>query len=174
MFKKIVLLIVLSFSLYANNLSVVTGEIRGHTEVFGDSEINPTTKEVKANLTVENSLESIKGQIFFDTLSLVSEKKDRDAHMYELLNEPKFKTISFDIKNIVKNGINYDINGVLVLNGVSKDITVKSNITEQNNQILFDGGFSFNLTDFNLEPPTMFFLTVRNQIDVTYKIDLKR
>lgn len=94
--------------------------------------------------------------------------------MYELLNEPKFKTISFDIKNIVKNGINYDINGVLVLNGVSKDITVKSNITEQNNQILFDGGFSFNLTDFNLEPPTMFFLTVRNQIDVTYKIDLKR
>ncbi len=74
----------------------------------------------------------------------------------------------------VKNGINYDINGVLVLNGVSKDITVKSNITEQNNQILFDGGFSFNLTDFNLEPPTMFFLTVRNQIDVTYKIDLKR
>ena len=174
MFKKIVLLIILSFSLYANNLSVVTGEIKSHTEVFGDSEINPTTKEVKANLIVENSLESIKGQIFFDTLSLVSEKKDRDAHMYELLNEPKFKTISFDIKNIVKNGINYDINGVLVLNGVSKDITVKSNISEQNNQILFDGGFSFNLTDFNLEPPTMFFLTVRNQIDVTYKIDFKR
>ena len=97
MFKKIVLLIILSFSLYANNLSVVTGEIKAHTEVFGDSEINPTTKEVKANLIVENSLESIKGQIFFDTLSLVSEKKDRDAHMYELLNEPKFKTISFDI-----------------------------------------------------------------------------
>ncbi|MEV9593037.1 YceI family protein [Aliarcobacter butzleri] len=174
MFKKIVLLIILSFSLYANNLSIVTGEIKSHTEVFGDSEINPTTKEVKANLIVENSLESIKGQIFFDTLSLVSEKKDRDAHMYELLNEPKFKTISFDIKNIVKNGINYDINGVLVLNGVSKDITVKSNITEQNNQILFDGRFSFNLTDFNLEPPTMFFLTVRNQIDVTYKIQFKR
>ncbi|MCR8709299.1 YceI family protein [Aliarcobacter butzleri] len=174
MFKKIVLLIVLSFSLYANNLSVVTGEIKAHTEVFGDSEINPTTKEVKANLTVENSLESIKGQIFFDTLSLVSEKKDRDANMYKLLNEPKFKSISFDIKNIVKNGINYDINGILVLNGVSKDITVKSNISEQNNQILFDGGFSFNLTDFNLEPPTMFFLTVRNQIDITYKIQFKR
>lgn len=94
--------------------------------------------------------------------------------MYELLNEPKFKTISFDIKNIVKNDTNYDINGVVTLNGVSKDITVKSNITEQNNQISFDGGFSFNLTDFNLEPPTMFFLTVRDQIDISYKIDLKR
>ena len=51
MFKKIVLLIILSFSLYANNLSVVTGEIKGHTEVLGGSEINPTTKEVKAKLT---------------------------------------------------------------------------------------------------------------------------
>jgi len=39
--------------LYANNLSVVTAEIKGHTEVFGDSEINPTTKEVKANLKLK-------------------------------------------------------------------------------------------------------------------------
>lgn len=178
MFKKIVFLIILSLGLcadnYANNLSVTSGEIKAHTEVFGDSEINPTTKEVKANLTVENSLESIKGQIFFETLTLVSEKKDRDENMYELLNIQKYKTISFDIKNVVKNGTNYDINGILVLNGISKNITLKSNISEQNNQILFDGGFSFNLTDFNLEPPTLLFLTVRNQIDISYKIELKR
>ena len=178
MFKKIVFLIILSLGLcadnYANNLSVTSGEIKAHTEVFGDSEINPTTKDVKANLTIENSLESIKGQIFFETITLISDKKDRDENMYELLNIQKYKTISFDIKNIVKNETNYDINGVLSLNGVTKNITLKSNINEQNNQILFDGEFSFNLTDFNLEPPTMLFLTVRNQIDISYKIEFKR
>ncbi|QKF76647.1 YceI family protein [Arcobacter defluvii] len=171
---KLALILILSLGAFANSLTITQGEITAHTEVFGDSEINPATKDVKADLSIDDKIESIKGKIYFDTLSLVSQKKDRDAHMYELLNEPKFKTISFDIKNIVKNDTNYDINGVVTLNGVSKDITVKSNITEQNNQILFDGGFSFNLTDFNLEPPTMFFLTVRNQIDISYKIDLKR
>ena len=79
MFKKIVFLIILSLGLcadnYANNLSVTSGEIKAHTEVFGDSEINPTTKDVKANLTIGNSLESIKGQIFFETLTLISDKK---------------------------------------------------------------------------------------------------
>ena len=178
MFKKIVFLIILSLGLcadnYANNLSVTSGEIKAHTEVFGDSEINPTTKDVKANLTIGNSLESIKGQIFFETLTLISDKKDRDEHMYKLLNSEVHKVVSFSIKNIVKNETNYDINGVITLNGVKKEITVKSDINEQNNQIVMVGGFSFNLTDFNLEPPTLLFLTVRNQIDINYNIELKR
>ena len=174
MFKKLILTLALCIGLYAENLSVSSGALMAHTEIFGDSQINPITRNLKGELSIENSLESIKGKIYFQTITLISDKKDRDEHMYKFLNVNKFESTSFEIKSIVKNEINYDINGVITLNGISKKITVKSNITEQNNQILFDGGFSFNLTDFNLEPPTMFFLTVRNQIDVTYKIDLKR
>ena len=52
MFK---LLVILSLGLFANanNLTVQNGEIKAHTEVFGDSEINPSTKNVKADLTIE-------------------------------------------------------------------------------------------------------------------------
>ncbi len=81
--------------------------------------------------------------------------------MYKLLNVDKFETISFDIKNIIKNENNYDISGVLTLNGISKDIIVKSDISEEKSNILLNGKFSFNLTDFNLEPPSMLFLKVR-------------
>ncbi len=56
------------------------------------------------------------------------------------------KTISFDIKNIIKNENNYDISGVLTLNGISKDIIVKSDISEEKSNILLNGKFSFNLT----------------------------
>ncbi len=94
--------------------------------------------------------------------------------MYKLLNVDKFETISFDIKNIIKNENNYDISGLLTLNGISKDIIVKSDISEEKSNILLNGKFSFNLTDFNLEPPSMLFLKVRDQIDITYKIYLKR
>ena len=171
MFK---LLVILSLALFvnANNLTVQNGEIKAHTEVFGDSEINPTTKNVKADLTMENSIESIKGKIYFETLTLISDKKSRDEHMYELLQVEKFKTISFDIKSITKNETDYEIKGALTLNGVTKNIKAKIIINQQNNEILLNGGFSFNLTDFNLEPPKMMFLTVRNQIDITYNISL--
>lgn len=171
MFK---LLVILSLALFANanNLTVQNGEIKAHTNVFGDSEINPTTKNVKADLTIENSIESIKGKIYFETLTLISDKKSRDEHMYELLQVEKFKTISFDIRSITKNETDYEIKGALTLNGVTKNIKAKIIINQQNNQISLNGGFSFNLTDFNLEPPTMMFLTVRNQIDITYNISL--
>lgn len=171
MFK---LLVILSLALFANatNLTVQNGEIKAHTEVFGDSEINPTTKNVKADLTIENSIESIKGKIYFETLTLISDKKSRDEHMYELLQVEKFKTISFDIRSITKTETDYEIKGALTLNGVTKNIKAKIIINQQNNQISLNGGFSFNLTDFNLEPPTMMFLTVRNQIDITYNISL--
>ena len=174
MFKKIALALMLCAGANAANLTVTKGEITAHTEVLGDNEINPNTKSVRSSLTIDDKIESIKGQIFFDTLTLVSTKKDRDDHMYKLLNVEKYKTVSFDITSIVRNGLNYDISGILTLSGVSKNITVRSNIIEENGHISLDGGFSFNLTDFKLEPPTMFFLTVRNQIDITYKIDLKK
>ena len=171
MFK---LLVILSLALFANatNLTVQNGEIKAHTEVFGDSEINPTTKSVKADLIMENSIESIKGKIYFETLTLISDKKSRDEHMYELLQVEKFKTISFDIRSITKNETDYEIKGALTLNGVTKNIKAKIIINQQNNQISLNGGFSFNLTDFSIEPPVMMFLTVRNQIDVSYNIVL--
>ena len=171
MFK---LLIILSLALFASASSLVVqkGEIKAHTEVFGDSEINPATKNIKADLTIENSIESIKGKIYFETLTLISDKKNRDEHMYELLQVEKFKTISFDIRSITKNETDYEIKGALTLNGVTKNIKAKIIINQQNNQISLNGGFSFNLTDFNLEPPKMMFLTVRNQIDITYNISL--
>ena len=174
MFKKLILTLALCIGLYAENLSVSSGALMTHTEIFGDSQINPITRNLKGELSIENSLESIKGKIYFQTITLISDKKDRDEHMYKLLNVDKFESTSFEIKSIVKNEINYDINGVITLNGISKKITVKSDISEKNNQIYLDGKFSFNLTDFNLEPPSMLLLTVRNQIDITYKIYLKR
>lgn len=170
---KIVLILCLALAAIASNLNVQKGEIIAHTEVFGDNQINPSTKEINSFLSVQNDIQSIRGKIYFDTITLVSQKRDRDSNMYELLNSEKFKTISFDISSIVKNENGYDINGELTLNGITKNITTKSEIIQNKDLISLKGAFSFNLTDFNLEPPTMFFLTVRNQIDISYNIELK-
>ena len=171
---KILIILCLGLAAIASNLNVQKGEIIAHTEVFGDSQINPTTKEINSFLTMQNDIQSIRGKIYFDTISLISQKRDRDSNMYELLNSEKFKTISFDITSIVKNETTYDISGELTLNGITKNITFKSEIINYKDTILLNRGFSFNLTDFYLEPPTMFFLTVRNQIDISFNIELKK
>lgn len=172
MFK---IILVLAFSLFAwANVTVQSGEIKAHTEVFGDSSIDPETKNVKGDLTIDKSVESIKGKIYFETLSLISDKKDRDENMYELLKADKIKTISFDITSITKTKDGYLINGNLNLNGVSKSISVKSTISEDKNLATLKGAFSIKLTQFGLEPPTLLFLTVRDQIDITYNIVLNK
>ena len=172
--SKILIILCLSLALNTANLNIQKGEIIAHTEVFGDSQINPSTKEINTFLTIQKEVESIRGKIYFDTITLISQKRDRDSNMYELLNFQKYKNISFDISNIVKNENGYYINGDLTLNGITKNITTNGEIINNKDAILLKGGFSFNLTDFNLEPPTMFFLTVRNQIDISYNIQLKK
>ena len=172
--SKILIILCLSLALNAANLNIQKGEIIAHTEVFGDSQISPSTKEINTFLTIQKEVESIRGKIYFDTITLISQKRDRDSNMYELLNFQKYKNISFDISNIVKNENGYYINGDLTLNGITKNITTNGEIINNKDAILLKGGFSFNLTDFNLEPPTMFFLTVRNQIDITYNIQLNK
>ena len=172
--SKIFIILCLSLALNAANLNIQKGEIIAHTEVFGDSQISPSTKEINTFLTIQKEVESIRGKIYFDTITLISQKRDRDSNMYELFNFQKYKNISFDISNIVKNENGYYINGDLTLNGITKNITTNGEIINNKDAILLKGGFSFNLTDFNLEPPTMFFLTVRNQIDISYNIQLKK
>jgi polyisoprenoid-binding protein YceI len=172
--SKILIILCLSLAAIASSLNIKKGEIIAHTEVFGDSQINPSTKEINTFLTIQKEVESIRGKIYFDTITLISQKRDRDSNMYELLNFQKYKNISFDISNIVKNENGYYINGDLTLNGITKNITTNGEIINNKDAILLKGGFSFNLTDFNLEPPTMFFLTVRNQIDISYNIQLKK
>ena len=172
--SKILIILCLSLAAIASSLNIKKGEIIAHTEVFGDSQISPSTKEINTFLTIQKEVESIRGKIYFDTITLISQKRDRDSNMYELLNFQKYKNISFDISNIVKNENGYYINGDLTLNGITKNITTNGEIINNKDAILLKGGFSFNLTDFNLEPPTMFFLTVRNQIDISYNIQLNK
>jgi len=59
------LVLVLLFALYTNAspLELLEGKIQAHTEVFGDSTINPETSSIIANVKKEDSIESIYGEL---------------------------------------------------------------------------------------------------------------
>jgi polyisoprenoid-binding protein YceI len=172
MFK---LVLVLLFALFVNaqELKLLDGQIQAHTEVFGDSNINPQTKDIIAIVQRGDSIESISGVFSINSSTLVSDNKDRDKHMYELLKSSITPTISFTITSIVKVEDKYRITGDLTMNNVTKEINSLSTIGETDG-LTMNGDFSFLLTDFNLEPPTMFFLTVRDQIDIKYNFNFEK
>ncbi|MGB5866635.1 MAG: YceI family protein [Arcobacteraceae bacterium] len=172
--RKLLLILSLSLFAVANTLTFEKGEISAHTEIFGDSNINPSTKTISSTLQIDTTLESIKGKIMIDPLSLKSDKNGRDEHMYELLNTKTHPSIFFEITNIEKTKKYYKINGTLTLNGVSKNIVSFADIQEYRKDISIKGLFSINLTQFGMKPPSMFFVTVRDKIDINYKLSYKK
>jgi len=169
------LVVVFLFAVIANaaSLNLVKGNIQAHTEIFGDSEINPQTQIIKTILEKNSSIESISGKFEIDAISLVSDNKDRDKHMYETLNVTKSPKISFIISKIAKVDDKYKIDGILTINGTNKKISSLASITQNAKDLTMNGNFSIKLTDFGLEPPSMFFITVRDQIDIKYSFNLK-
>lgn len=165
---KLIFVLLLSITANATILNLVNGKIEAHTEVFGDSTINPETEKIVTNLTMDDSIESISGKFEIEAISFVSDNKDRDKHMYEILHIAESPKISFIVNSISKNEEAYIVGGDLTMNGVTKHIFSQANIVEKNLFLDLDGSFSIKLTDFNLEPPTMFFLTVRDLIDIKY------
>ncbi len=101
--RKLILLVLLSIFSFGDKLVLQDGEIMAHTEIFGDSQINPKTKNIDSNLTINQDFESIKGKMTVRSLSLKSENIDRDKHMYEVLNIKINPRINFEINTIKKN-----------------------------------------------------------------------
>ena len=171
--KSLFLLFSSAVLVFAQNLSFQQGSVMAHTEVFGESNINPKTTFLHSKLTMDSGVESIKGDLVLDLASLKSDNEKRDEHMYETLKVKAHPSTSFKIQAITKEADGYHIAGMLTLNQKPQEINTKADISEKDGLISLKGDFQIKLTDFGLEPPTMLFLTVRDLIDIHYDVTFK-
>jgi len=173
MFRILITTVIMAICTFANVLQVQEGQIKAHTEVFGDSTIDPSTKNIGTSLTIEDTIESIKGVVFISSKDLVSDNSKRDEHMYEVIEIESFSTISYTITNITKQTDGYMLHGVLALHGIKKEMDIKADITKENGTVQLKSQFSIKMTNFGIEPPVMIFLTVRDQVDIDINLNLK-
>lgn len=167
---KLILVALIALSLNAGTFKFSNGKIQAHTEVFGDSTINPFSQYIKSQLSFDDSIESLHGTITMNVSSLHSDNSDRDKHMYETLHSEQYPMIQVKIISLEKVDDQYKVHALLTLNGVEKPIESMAEIQQQEDHLILKGGFSFLLTNFDLEPPTLVFLTVRDQIDIAYNL----
>lgn len=160
--------------LLGGSLQFVDGEIKAHTEVLGDSTIDPSTKIINVDLNLESTnVESLQGTISFDILNFVSDSSSRDKSMYETLGMDKFKTISLEILKVTQNHNNYLINAQLNLHGTSKKISIPASIANNGDTIEILANFSILMSDYGITPPTLLFLTVRDLVEISATLQVK-
>lgn len=111
---------------------------------------------------------SLKGSVDVSLVKFKSDNKDRDEHMYKVIDVKKYTKTTYTIESVTKNTAgSYNIKGTLDLHGVTKPITLLGEVSENGDAVSIKAKTSFNMSDFGIEPPSMFFLTVRDLLDMT-------
>jgi polyisoprenoid-binding protein YceI len=173
--KAVIAAAVLGASLWAGSLSFESGAIRAHTEVFGDSSIDPMFKKAQSRLVMDADPASLRGTIEVNIADFVSDNTKRDASMYETMESARFPKASFDIKEVVpKGGSIYLLRGTMNLHGVSRGMNFEGSIVEEEGKVRIKAKSVMKMTDFGIKPPKMVFLTVRDQVDLSVDVVLKR
>lgn len=115
------------------------------------------------SLVVEMPAESIK-----------SGKGGMDKNAYKALKTNQFKTVKFDLKSSTKNADGtWSFTGTFAIAGATKSVTLKIKETTIGGQPVFEGSYSFKLTDYKITPPTALMGTVKTGDDVKISFTLK-
>jgi len=174
MVKRLMFLLAVPLIVFGGNLTLEDGLIKAHTEVFADASIDPSVSNIQADLSMQdNNIESIKGTLAFNIVDFNSTNSERDEHMQEMFDMKKYANISLKINNIVKKSDVYLIDGVMRMHGVTKPIEINSNIIQNSNKITIQSNFSVKVTDYGMEPPSLLFFTVRDDVDINASLTLK-
>lgn len=120
------------------------------------------------------SIESIKGTIDISMTNLKSDNADRDEHMSESIESSKYSLATYTFKEVKKSDSGYTVNGILNFHGVKKPLTINAKIDKTKNGLSFKGVSSFLMSSYGVTPPKMFFLTVRDQIDLNINVMFKK
>ena len=121
-------------------------------------------------------------EIYFLSVNVVSEslksgKKGMDKNTYKALKTDNYKDIKFKLK-VVKscnkiNASTFEVKllGELNITGVTKTIPVDALFIVKEKDINVTGSCTFKMTDFNVEPPTALFGTIKTGDEITIKFN---
>ncbi len=166
MLRLFMMTLVLTLWLPAAELLFSHGTVTAHTEILGDSEIDPTTDTIVSKLRMDNGFTSIRGSVEVSVIALQSPNKKRDLDMVETMESEKYPIAIYLFQSVTQANDAYLIQGALTLHGVTKDVNITATLNELNNSVKLTGNTSILMTDFGIEPPTLFFFSVRDQVDL--------
>ena len=159
--------------LFVSFLSSQTYEIKGaQIKYYGKHFLHDwigISNDLNGNVFIDSDNSKYQVEINVPLISFNSNNSNRDSNMLiatEALDYPKIEFKSTNI-NIFQDSVMVD--GELTFHGVLRKIksTAKFDVS---NGFSAKGSFDINLTDFDIEPPSLMFIEIDNTIKIEYLI----
>ena len=115
-------------------------------------------------------------EVIMPVKSLKSGKKSMDGNAYEALNEKRHPDITFRVTRITPgSGNRLDVEGRLTVGGNTRTIHTKVEATATGNTVTAKGGFSMKFSEFDLEPPTAVFGSIKtgDELEIAYELTFR-
>ena len=116
----------------------------------------------------ENKIETVAVSMLLATFD--SKNSNRDSHALETLDAIKYPLVKLTSSSIAQQGNELTINANLTFHNVTKPITVKATRSDEKNKIVVDGNFVVNITDYQIEVPSIMGLKTNEEITIGFKI----
>ena len=156
---------------YSQSMQISNSEIRYHGihplhEWTGIS----TSASGKVNYDQSTNLGSITVSVPLNSFD--SRVYARDSNMLTYTEAIDFPLVTFKSDNASIKQDSLYVNGRLTFHGITRDISVVASITRQNG-FQVNGEFSINLSDYNVQRPTLLFIKIDDKIRIDYEFIIK-
>jgi hypothetical protein len=186
--KKLISLLLLNFTIFcfAQSQNIISYEIhwKGYKTLKAESLSHDGTIKLKSGNIILKNNEIIGGNFVMDMNTMDAQdlnnspklKKMFENHLKsdDFFDTAKFPVPTFQIKSVKKlnRGIfNYQINGVLTIKGISKNINFPAKVSQNNNQTtLTSAKFTFNRKSFDLNYNIFEDMLISNDVEMNISI----
>jgi polyisoprenoid-binding protein YceI len=129
------------------------------------------SKEVNGVILVEETsrkIESVAVSVLLSSFD--SKNSNRDSHALEVLEAIKYPTVKLTSNNIQRNGEELTISGNLTFHNVTKSIVVYAKQSDKRNELTVEGTFRVNITEYQIETPSLMGVKTKEEITLSFKI----
>ncbi len=104
--------------------------------------------------------------------SIITKSKKRNKHMYELIKVDEYTTVTFkgnliDFYDADQEKQTLKVRGNFTLAGATKEIELSIDLTPEQNGLRLHADWTLLITDYDIEPPTKAFMTVKDKHEMT-------
>lgn len=135
-----------------------------------------TVETMSGSLNVEHdgkSISKVTGvSATIPVKSIKSGKGGMDDNTYKALKEKSHPNISYKLKSYGVKGDVIHLTGSLTIAGVTKEVKFQTTYKIEGDKITFKGSHTFNMTDFNVDPPTAVMGTIKTGDSVTIRLEI--
>ena len=89
-----------------------------------------------------------------------------DSNSYRVLDALRIPNIVFRSSEIIDSLDVINVSGTISFHGIEKDLNVLIDKSIENNNIALTGKFIINLSDFNVERPSLLLQKINNEIEI--------